>query len=318
MDPLYAVFVDPFVQMAALPDFFLQVLWEGLVSGILYALIALGFVLIFKASGVFNFAQGIMVVFAALSLVGLHAAGVPAFVALGLCVLIMLALAFAIERVVLRPLVNQPDLILFMATIGLTYFLIGFGELVFGGEPKVMITQQLLLPTGSYEWEVLGGRVIFQQIDIAAALIAAAMVVGLGLFFQYTRVGRALRAVADDHQAALSVGISLEQIWVVVWFAAGIVALAAGIMWGARSDVSFALQIVALKALPVLVLGGLTSVPGAIVGELTIGVGEKLGEIYWGPLLGSGIESWLAYFIALAFLLVRPQGMFGERIIERV
>ena len=266
MDPLYAVFVDPFVQMAALPDFFLQVLWEGLVSGILYALIALGFVLIFKASGVFNFAQGIMVVFAALSLVGLHAAGVPAFVALGLCVLIMLALAFAIERVVLRPLVNQPDLILFMATIGLTYFLIGFGELVFGGEPKVMITQQLLLPTGSYEWEVLGGRVIFQQIDIAAALIAAAMVVGLGLFFQYTRVGRALRAVADDHQAALSVGISLEQIWVVVWFAAGIVALAAGIMWGARSDVSFALQIVALKALPVLVLGGLTSVPGAIVG----------------------------------------------------
>ena len=318
MDPLYAVFVDPFVQMAALPDFFLQVLWEGLVSGILYALIALGFVLIFKASGVFNFAQGIMVVFAALSLVGLHAAGVPAFVALGLCVLIMLALAFAIERVVLRPLVNQPDLILFMATIGLTYFLIGFGELVFGGEPKVMITQQLLLPTGSYEWEVLGGRVIFQQIDIAAALIAAAMVVGLGLFFQYTRVGRALRAVADDHQAALSVGISLEQIWVVVWFAAGIVALAAGIMWGARSDVSFALQIVALKALPVLVLGGLTSVPGAIVGGLTIGIGEKLGEIYWGPLLGSGIESWLAYFIALAFLLVRPQGMFGERIIERV
>ena len=318
MDPLYAVFVDPFVQMAALPDFFLQVLWEGLVSGILYALIALGFVLIFKASGVFNFAQGIMVVFAALSLVGLHAAGVPAFVALGLCVLIMLALAFAIERVVLRPLVNRPDLILFMATIGLTYFLIGFGELVFGGEPKVMITQQLLLPTGSYEWEVLGGRVIFQQIDIAAALIAAAMVVGLGLFFQYTRVGRALRAVADDHQAALSVGISLEQIWVVVWFAAGIVALAAGIMWGARSDVSFALQIVALKALPVLVLGGLTSVPGAIVGGLTIGVGEKLGEIYWGPLLGSGIESWLAYFIALAFLLVRPQGMFGERIIERV
>ena len=318
MDPLYAVFVDPFVQMAALPDFLLQVLWEGLVSGILYALIALGFVLIFKASGVFNFAQGIMVVFAALSLVGLHAAGVPAFAALGLCVVIMLALAVAIERVVLRPLVNQPDLILFMATIGLTYFLIGFGELIFGGEPKVMITEQLLLPTGSYEWEVLGGRVIFQQIDISAAVIAAIMVIGLGLFFQCTRVGRALRAVADDHQAALSVGISLEQIWVVVWFAAGIVALAAGIMWGARSDVSFALQIVALKALPVLVLGGLTSVPGAIIGGLTIGIGEKLGEIYWGPLLGSGIEGWLAYFIALAFLLFRPQGMFGERIIERV
>ena len=318
MDLLHAVFVDPFVQMAAMPDFFLQVLWEGLVSGILYALIALGFVLIFKASGVFNFAQGIMVVFAALSLVGLYAAGVPAFVALGLCLLIMLALAFAIERLVLRPLVNQPDLILFMATIGLTYFLIGLGEFIFGGEPKVMITQQLLLPTGSYEWEVLGGLVIFQQIDIAAAVIAAIMVACLALFFQRTRIGRALRAVADDHQAALSVGISLEQIWVVVWFAAGIVALTAGIMWGARSDVSFALQVVALKALPVLVLGGLTSVPGAIVGGLTIGIGEKLGEIYWGPLLGGGIESWLAYVIALAFLLFRPQGMFGERIIERI
>ena len=318
MELLHAVFVDPFVQMATMPDFFLQVLWEGLVSGILYALIALGFVLIFKASGVFNFAQGIMVVFAALSLVGLYAAGVPAFVALGLCLLIMLALAFAIERLVLRPLVNQPDLILFMATIGLTYFLIGLGEFIFGGEPKVMITQQLLLPTGSYEWEVLGGLVIFQQIDIAAAVIAAIMVACLALFFQRTRIGRALRAVADDHQAALSVGISLEQIWVVVWFAAGIVALTAGIMWGARSDVSFALQVVALKALPVLVLGGLTSVPGAIVGGLTIGIGEKLGEIYWGPLLGGGIESWLAYGIALAFLLFRPQGMFGERIIERI
>jgi branched-chain amino acid transport system permease protein len=318
MDLLHAVLVDPFVQMAAMPDFLLQVLWEGLVSGILYALIALGFVLIFKASGVFNFAQGIMVVFAALSLVGLYALGVPAFPALGLCILIMLALAVAIERVVLRPLVNQPDLILFMATIGLTYFLIGLGEFIFGGEPKVMITEQLLLPTGSYEWEVLGGLVIFQQIDIAAAVIAALMVAGLALFFQYTRIGRALRAVADDHQAALSVGISLEQIWVVVWFAAGVVALAAGIMWGARSDVSFALQIVALKALPVLVLGGLTSVPGAIVGGLIIGIGEKVGEIYWGPLLGGGIESWLAYGIALAFLLFRPQGMFGERIIERV
>jgi branched-chain amino acid transport system permease protein len=318
MDLVYAILVDPFVQMASLPDFFLQVLWEGLVSGILYALIALGFVLIFKASGVFNFAQGIMVVFAALSLVGLHAAGVPAFVALALCVLIMLALAAAIERAVLRPLVNQPDLILFMATIGLTYFLIGLGELIFGGEPKVMITEELLLPTGSYEWEVLGGRVIFQQIDIAAAVIAAVMVTALALFFQYTRIGRALRAVADDHQAALSVGISLEQIWVVVWFTAGIVALAAGIMWGARSDVSFALQIIALKALPVLVLGGLTSVPGAIVGGLIIGVGEKLGEIYWGPLLGGGIEGWLAYVIALVFLLLRPQGLFGERIIERV
>jgi branched-chain amino acid transport system permease protein len=315
---LHAVLVDPFVQMWTLPDFFAQVLWEGLVSGILYALIALGFVLIFKASAVFNFAQGIMVVFAALSLVGLHRLGIPAFVALGLCVLIMLALAIAVERLVLRPLVNQPDIILFMATIGLTYFLIGAGELVFGGEPKVMITSELLLPTGSYVVETLGGRVILQQIDIAAAVIAAAMVAVLAVVFQRTKIGRALRAVADDHQAALSVGIALETIWVVVWFAAGVVALATGIMWGARSDVSFALQIVALKALPVLVLGGLTSVPGAIVGGLIIGIGEKLGEIYWGGLLGGGIESWLAYLIALAFLLVRPQGLFGERIIERV
>ena len=318
LDLAYALLVDPFVQMATMPDFFLQVLWEGLVSGILYALIALGFVLIFKASGVFNFAQGIMVVFAALSLVGLHAAGVPAHLALFACLLIMLALAVAIERCVLRPLVNQPDLILFMATIGLTYLLIGLGELIFGGEPKVMITEQLGLPTDAYEWEVLGGRVIFQQIDIAAAVIAAAMVAGLGLLFQYTRIGRALRAVADDHQAALSVGIALEQIWVVVWFAAGVVALAAGIMWGARSDVSFALQIIALKALPVLILGGLTSIAGAIVGGLIIGVGEKLGEIYWGPMVGGGIEGWLAYVIALALLLFRPQGLFGERIIERV
>src|SRR3954469_20228125 len=199
MDLLHAVLVDPFVQMGATPDFFLQVLWEGLVSGILYALIALGFVLIFKASGVFNFAQGIMVVFAALSIVGLHAAGLPAFLALGLCILIMLALAVAIERIVLRPLVNQPDLILFMATIGLTYFLIGFGELIFGGEPKAMITEQLMLPTGSYEWDMLGGRVIFQQIDIAAAAIAALMVTGLGLFFQHTRIGRGRRAGADAH-----------------------------------------------------------------------------------------------------------------------
>ncbi|MDX6752315.1 branched-chain amino acid ABC transporter permease [Geminicoccaceae bacterium 1502E] len=315
---LYLILVDPFVQMAELPDFFLQVLWEGFVSGILYALIALGFVLIFKASGVFNFAQGIMVVFAALSLVGLWEAGVPAFLALALCVLVMLGLALGVERLVLRPLVNQPDIILFMATIGLTYFLIGLGEFIFGGEPKTMITSELLLPTGSHAWEVMGGVVIFQEIDIAAAVIAGVLMTALGLFFQNTRIGRALRAVADDHQAALSVGISLNQIWAIVWFAAGIVALATGIMWGARSDVSFALQIVALKALPVLVLGGLTSVPGAIVGGLIIGVGEKIGEIYWGSMIGGGIEGWLAYFIALAFLLVRPQGLFGERIIERV
>ena len=327
MDMLYKIFLDPFVQMASAPDLLVQTLWEGLVSGVLYALIALGFVLIFKASGVFNFAQGIMVVFAALTLVGLHAMlrdwGVSsgtaaAYLALALTVAVMFGLAFTIERLVLRPLVNQPDIILFMATFGMTYFLIGLGELVFGGEPKLMIADDLHLPRGAIDVKMLGGFVSFQKIDIAAAAIASIMVAGLALFFQKTRIGRALRAVADSHKAALSVGISLEQIWVVVWFAAGIVALFTGIMWGARSNVSFALEVIALKALPVLILGGLTSIPGAIVGGLIIGIGEKLGEFYWGPLIGSGIESWLAYVIALLFLLFRPQGLFGERIIERI
>ena len=325
MGLLYTLFVDPFAQMAAAPDFLLQVLWEGFVGGILYALIALGFVLIFKASGVFNFAQGIMVVFAALSLVGLHEAGAPGWLALVLAIAIMGVLALAVEGLVMRHLVNQPDIILLMATIGLTFFLIGFGEFIFGGEPKVMITEELGLPTGSTVLEPPGlgrdgepGLIILQHIDIAAAVIAILMVAGLALFFNKTRIGRALRAVADDHQAALSVGISLNQIWVIVWFAAGIVALATGIMWGARSDVSFALEIIAFKALPVLILGGFTSITGAIVGGLIIGVGEKLGEIYWGPLVGGGIESWLAYVIALIFLLFRPQGLFGEKIIERV
>jgi branched-chain amino acid transport system permease protein len=318
MNLLYNIFIDPFVQMGAAPDLLVQTLWEGLVGGVLYSLIALGFVLIFKASGVFNFAQGIMVVFAALTLVGLYEKGVPAFVALALTIVVMFILAFAVERVVLRPLINQPDIILFMATFGLTYFLIGLGELIFGGEPKVMIAEQLYLPKGALDFKILGGLVSLQKIDIAAAVIASIMVAGLAIFFQKTRIGRALRAVADSHKAALSVGISLEQIWVVVWFAAGLVALAAGIMWGARSNVSFALEIIALKALPVLILGGFTSIPGAIVGGVIIGVGEKIGEFYWGPLLGSGIESWLAYVIALIFLLFRPQGLFGERIIERI
>ena len=314
----YMVFIDPFVQMVDLPDFFVQVIWEGFVAGVLYSLIALGFVLIFKASGVFNFAQGIMVVFAALTLVGLNAMGIQAHLALALTVAVMLALAFSVERLVLRPLVNQPDIILFMATIGLTYFLIGFGELLFGGEPKVMISEQLGLPSGAVDFDILGGIVSLQKIDIAAILIAGAMVAVLAVFFDRTRIGRALRAVADDHQAALSVGISLSTIWVIVWFTAGVVALTTGIMWGARSDVSFALQIVALKALPVLILGGFTSIPGAIVGGLIIGIGEKIGEVYWGPLVGGAIESWLAYFIALIFLMFRPQGLFGEKIIERV
>jgi len=319
MDLLNGIFIAPFVQMADAPDFLVQVLWEGFVSGILYALIALGFVLIFKASGVFNFAQGIMVVFAALTLVGLYQKGVPVILVLILTMAVMGILALAVERFIMRPLVNQPHVILLMATIGLTYFLVGLGEFVFGGEPKQMITTELGLPTGSTEIPFgAQGVVILQHIDIAAAVIAIAMVTALALFFNRTRIGRALRAVADDHQAALSVGISLHQIWAIVWFASGLVALATGIMWGARSDVSFALEIIALRALPVLILGGFTSVPGAIVGGLIVGIGEKIGEIYWGPLLGGGIESWLAYMIALVFLLFRPQGLFGERIIERV
>ncbi|KQZ02626.1 ABC transporter permease [Pseudolabrys sp. Root1462] len=324
---LYKVFIDPFMQMGGAPDLLVQTLWEGLVAGMLYALIALGFVLIFKASGVFNFAQGIMVVFAALTLVGIYDLlrqwGVPsgwlaAYLALALSLVVMFGLAFAVERVMLRPLVNQPDIILFMATFGLTYFLIGFGEFVFGGNPKRMIAGELNLPSGAVEFKMAGGFVSMQKIDIAAVLIVSVMVGALSFFFQRTRIGRALRAVADSHKAALSVGISLNQIWVIVWFAAGVVALTTGIMWGARSEVSFSLQIIALKALPVLILGGFTSIPGAIVGGLIIGVGEKIGEFYWGPLLGSGIESWLAYVIALLFLLYRPQGLFGEKIIERI
>jgi branched-chain amino acid transport system permease protein len=318
MDILYKVLIDPFVQMGTAPDLLVQTLWEGLVGGVLYALIALGFVLIFKASGVFNFAHGIMMVFEALTLVGLYALGMPAIVALALTIAVMFALAFAIERVVLRPLVNQPDIILFMATFGLTYVLIGAGQLMFGGDSKIMITEQLYLPKGAININALGGLITLQKLDIAAAVIATVMAAGLSVFFSKTRTVRALRAVADSHKAALSVGISLEQIWVIVWFAAGIVALVTGIMWGARSEVSFALEIIALKALPVLILGGLTSIPGAIVGGLIIGVGEKLAEFYWGPLIGGGTDAWFAYVIALVFLMFRPQGLFGERIIERV
>lgn len=318
MDLAYRILVDPFVQMGGAPDLLVQTVWEGLVAGVLYSLIALGFVLIFKASGVFNFAQGIMVVFAALTLVGLAEKGVPAYLALAMTIGVMFVLAVAIERVVLRPLVNQPDIILFMATFGLTYLLIGLGEMIFGGNPKQMITDALYLPRGSIDLPILGGLVSLQKIDIAAAVIASVAVATLAVFFQSTRIGRALRAVADSHKAALSVGISLNQIWVIVWFTAGIVALATGIMWGARSEVSFSLQIIALKALPVLILGGLTSVPGAIVGGLVVGIGEKMGEFYWGPLVGGGIESWFAYFIALAVLMIRPQGLFGEKIIERI
>ena len=319
MDFLNSILVKPFADMVAAPDFLLQVLWEGLVSGVLYALIALGFVLIFKSSRIFNFAQGIMVVFAALTLVGLHERGVPALLAVPLTLLVMYLLAVAIERVVLRPLVNQPDIILFMATIGITLFLIGFGETIFGGDNKRMITQELGIPGGSFIFEPFGGFVSIEQKDVTAVVGAVLLVVALLAFLNKSKMGRAIRALGDDHQAALSVGISLSTIWVLVWFIAGVIALVTGIVWGARAGVSFALEVIAYKALPVLMLGGLESVMGAIIGGLMIGILEKLFEIYWGqPLLGGNTEVWFAYMLALLVLLFRPQGLFGEKIIERV
>ncbi|MEZ5715587.1 MAG: branched-chain amino acid ABC transporter permease [Paracoccaceae bacterium] len=313
------IVVAPFREMIAAPDFLMQVLWEGIVSGILYALIALGFVLIFRSSRIFNFAQGIMVVFAALTLVGLYELGVPAWLCVLLTLAVMLILALAIERVVLRPLVGQPDVILFMATIGVTLFLVGMGEFVFGGENKVMITEQLGIPTGSWALEPFGGLLILEQKDVAVAVMAALLVVGLLLFLNRTRTGRAIRALGDDSQAALSLGISLHTIWVLVWFIAGIIALVTGIAWGSRAGVSFALEVIAYKALPVLMLGGLESITGAIVGGLLIGVLEKVFDIYWGqPLMGGSTETWFAFVLALIVLLIRPQGLFGEKIIERV
>lgn len=313
------IFITPFVDMVEAPDFLMQVLWEGLVSGVLYALIALGFVLIFRSSRILNFAQGIMVVFAALTLVGLHAMGLPAWIAVAATLVVMFVLAVTIERVVLRPLVGQPDIILFMATIGITLFLIGLGETIFGGENKVMITGELGIPTGDTVLEPFGGLLILQHLDITVVLVAATLVGALLAFLNYTRMGRAIRALGDDHQAALSVGISLQTIWVLVWFIAGIIALVTGIAWGARAGVSFALEVIAYKALPVLMLGGLESITGAIVGGLMIGVLEKIFEIYWGqPLLGGNTEAWFAFVLALIVLLFRPQGLFGERIIERV
>lgn len=319
MDFLNAILVQPFADMAAAPDFLLQVIWEGLVGGVLYALIALGFVLIYKSSRIFNFAQGIMVVFAALTLVGLYQMGVPAFLAFPLTLAVMFVLAVSVERVVLRPLVNQPDIILFMATIGITLFLVGLGETIFGGENKVMITSELGIPTGSIMLEPFGGFVSIEERDLTAVIGAGVLVAALLIFLNRTKIGRAIRALGDDHQAALSIGISLSKIWVVVWFIAGVIALVTGIAWGARAGVSFALEVIAYKALPVLMLGGLESVTGAIIGGLAIGVLEKLFEVYWGqPLMGGNTEAWFAYVLALIVLLFRPQGLFGERIIERV
>jgi branched-chain amino acid transport system permease protein len=314
---IVAIF-SPFADMAGDIAFLTEVVVGGLMAGVLYSLVALGFVLIFKASGVFNFAQGVMVLFSALSFVGLYELGVPVYLALVLTIGIMILLALAIERVVLRQLVNQPDIILFMATIGLTFFLEGFGETIWGSNVKAMPLEALGIPEGQLRFTFVDGPVIIQELDLTAAVVAAILVAVLAVFFQRTRIGRALRAVADDHQAAMSVGIPLRQIWVIVWAVSGFVAIAAGIMWGAKSGVQFSLSLIALKALPVLILGGFTSVPGAIVGGLIIGVGEKLAEVYWGPLVGGAIENWFAYMLALAFLLFRPQGLFGERIIERV
>ncbi len=321
MDFLNSVTIAPVLDIAGDLVFFAEVVIGGLMTGVMYSLVALGFVLIFKASGVFNFAQGVLALFAALTLVGvMEMLGpypeeiLPALliaVAIAVTAAVMVGLAFGVEFLILRRLVNQEPIILFMSTIGLAFVLEGVGDIVWGSNVKPL---NIGIPDKSF---MMSG-VMLNQFDIVAAVTAAVLVAVLAVFFQTTRVGRALRAVADDHQAALSVGIPLKTIWVIVWSVSGLVALVAGIMWGAKSGVQFSLSLIALKALPVLVLGGLTSVPGAIVGGLIIGVGEKVAEVYWGPALGGAIEGWFAYMLAMAFLLVRPQGLFGEKIIERV
>ncbi|MFT5743452.1 MAG: branched-chain amino acid transport system permease protein [Paracoccaceae bacterium] len=324
----------------------IEVIINGLMAGVLYALVALGFVLIYKASGIFNYSQGVMALFAALTLVGimegqvpfshlinaifgteLHDFGweVPALLAIALTVVVMVIFAWLVQRFVFRHLVGQEPIILFMATIGLAYFLEGVGDLMWGSEIK---TIALGLPQGNARWleevtSALGDDTFYgffvRQLDIVAALVAMVLVAALIVFAQYTKQGRAMRAVADDHQAALSVGISLNFIWVLVWSLAGVVALVAGVMWGAKSGVQFSLSLIALKALPVLMLGGFTSIPGAIIGGLIIGVGEQLFEYtIGGPFLGGATENWFAYMLALLFLVFRPQGLFGEKIIERV
>ena len=301
----------------------------------MYALVALGFVLIFKASGIFNFSQGVLALFAALTLVGfqtgqipfahllslfgIHAthwgAGFPTVIAILFSLLVMIGLAWLIVQIVLKPLVNQEGIILFMATIGLAYVLEGVGDLMWGANVKML---DVGLPKGPSEFILDTTDMFIDKLEISAAVVAIILVVLLTLFSAYTKMGRALRAVADDHQAALSVGISLETIWWIVWSVSGIVALVAGVMWGAKSGVQFSLSLIALKALPVLMLGGFTSIPGAIIGGLMIGLGEKLFEFYIGPMIGGATENWFAYMLALLFLLFRPQGLFGEKIIERV
>ncbi len=307
--------------------FFLETLLGGLMTGMLYALVALGFVLIFKASGVFNFAQGAMVLFAALAMARLsewipHYLGIGSMVLANLlafagAALVMFVVAWAIERFVLRHLVNQEGATLLMATLGITYLLEGVGQIVFGSESYSIRIGMPKEPMSILEGTIPGGVLINKE-DLIAGVIAAVLVAALSLFFQKTTTGRALRAVADDHQAAQSIGIPLNRIWVIVWCVAGVVALVAGMIWGSKLGVQFSLTTVALRALPVVILGGLTSVPGAIIGGLIIGVGEKLSEVYLGPMVGGGIEIWFAYVLALVFLLFRPQGLFGEKIIDRV
>jgi len=313
----------PLATGASAPGFYIEVLLGGLMAGVLYSLVAVGFALIFKASGVFNFAQGAMVLFAALAVARL-AEQMPLWVAMLLAMAIMVVLAWIIERLVLRPLVNQEGVALLMATLGVTYFLDGFGQTIWGSDiyaielgiakEPVMILQN-----------VFQGGILVNKEDFVAAIVAGALVLVLALFFQKTATGRALRAVADDHQAAQSIGIPLNRIWVIVWSVAGFVALVAGVIWGSKLGVQFSLSQVALKALPVVILGGFTSVTGAIVGGLIIGVGEKMAEVFLGPVLvkafdlaGGGIENWFAYMLALLFLLVRPDGLFGEKHIDRV
>jgi len=313
----------PLVTGQSPAGFYLEVLLGGLMAGVLYSLVALGFVLIFKASGVFNFAQGAMVLFAALALARISE-HVPLYVAFGAAILIMIVFAWLVERLVLRHLVNQEGVVLLMATLGVTYFLDGFGQTLWGSDiykidlnlPK----EPMIVAQNLFEGGILIGKE-----DLFAAVIAALLVLCLAVFFQKTPTGRALRAVADDHQAAQSIGIPLNRIWVIVWAVAGFVALVAGMIWGAKLGVQFSLQLIALKALPVVILGGLTSVPGAIVGGLIIGVGEKFAEVFLAPVLsaqfglaGGGIEYWFAYVLCLFFLLVRPEGLFGERHIDRV
>jgi len=292
-------------------QFFIEVLVGGLLSGVMYSLVAIGFVLIYKTSGVLNFAQGSMMLFAALTFVSLVERGAPFWLSLSATLMIMVVLGVTVERTVLRPLVNQSPMTLFMATLGLSYVIEGAAQLLWGAQ-----VHGLDLGIDDVPFDV--GGVLISQFDLFAAAIAGTLVAGLALFFRYTRTGLAFRAVADDQFAALAVGLRLSRVWAAVWSAAGIVALVAGLLWGARLGVQFSLSLVVLKALPVLVLGGFDSVAGAIVGGLLIGAIEKLAEVYVGPFFGGGIEIWAAYVVALAFLLLRPSGLFGQKLVERV